>query len=84
MNPFDSAAPFAAEAAASHAARVGQLMEFLRQNEARLLARKSELEAELRQAGLETPEAIQVAFDRIDPVECVALDRDAIALLTPR
>lgn len=47
-------------------ARVAAFIEFLQQDEARLLARKRELEIQLRQAGLETSEAIRAAYDRLD------------------
>lgn len=49
-----------------HGARVGKLLGFLQQDEAGLLARRHELEAELEAVGLDTPEAIRAAWERLD------------------
>lgn len=60
--------PPAPEASARHALRVKALIEFLQRDQARLLNRKQELESHLREAGLETPEAIQAICDLLGPL----------------
>jgi hypothetical protein len=49
-----------------HVACAARLLEFLERDEAGLLARIRELEAELDAAGLGTAEAIRAAWERLD------------------